>query len=268
MKQQVVESQKNFGVVQRINAELRNENDILRQQSANLTSGIRDQIVRSVEDQDLVQEIQKVSDPSSFSALNSILTRMNKLKIEVQNLRSQLSEQTRSTRNLERANYQLKKKSQKAVGESTTFRSKVSQLQSQNDFLLNQVEFSHKQLKKQADKKTRNLQNSAGSEQEESPLSQGNDSQILDEVCTILRVEDRDSLIASVKTIESAYQYLPFLQETVEKIFKVVIEGNIFETPINSYDVNYPYFECYEGCLLQIGFDRVNRKLVNELGRL
>lgn len=94
--------------MQKSNIELRNENQLLRQQTANITTDLRDQIVRTVDDQNLVREIQKIQDPQSFSALNSILATMNKLKIEIMSLKNQLQEEARASNNLLKTNEILK----------------------------------------------------------------------------------------------------------------------------------------------------------------
>ena len=54
-----------------------------------------------------------------------------------------------------------------------------------------------------------------------------------------MKIKEESKLLGSIKIIEEAYQLLPSLQRTVESTFKIVYEGNIFDTPLNSYDVLY-----------------------------
>lgn len=66
------------------------------------------------------------------------------------------------------------------------------------------------------------------------------------QICTILKIKDESKLVSSIKIIEQAYQLLPSLQSTVENIFKIVYDGNIFDTPLNSYDVDLTLARTYQ----------------------
>lgn len=60
--------------------------------------------------------------------------------------------------------------------------------------------------------------------------------EMVKEVCQVLKIPDKFSLVKSVKAIEQAYQYLPSLQSTTEELYKIVSKNNIFNTEISSYE--------------------------------
>jgi len=222
---------KNLTIVQNENSKLRNENGQLRQEIQNLTMNLNNRLINEVEDEDIAQEIDRVKDPSSFGALRAILTKMNRLKIELTNMRAQLVESTKRTKELEQKSDNYLTKNKNIAGEIVALKSKVSQLQSQNEFLLNEVEYSQRKVEKQKSQGEVLVARGAP------PQPDAYYSHLVRQICQILRIKEEETLIDSIKTIETAYQFLPSLQDTVETIFKIVVEGNIFETPINSYDV-------------------------------
>lgn len=183
-------------------------------------------------------EINKIRDPKSFGILRRVMTEMNKLQSQVERLEGEAAGERNKVSEIKQMGTSYKQKNRLISGEVKALRGKVDQLSTQNDFLLNELKYSQRKLKESVSRKGGN----GGSVQTAVVAGRGTEDgvyrELVEQICDILSIQDESTLLDSVKTIETAYQFLPSLQITVENIYKIVTEGNIFETPINSYDVS------------------------------
>jgi hypothetical protein len=234
LKQQNRELIKNTTIIQNDNSRLLEQNSALKRDFDQLSQKVKGQIYSDIDDEFVKREIEKIKDPSSYSALRSIVTRTNRLKAENLSLQKELHGESQRIMQAQKMGSSMQNKNRVITGEVKALRAKVDQLKTQNDFLLNELEFSQRKMKskRQAGAGPKAAQGADGVGGADSGYKK-----IVSDVCEILRIEDASNLVDSIKTIETAYQFLPSLQLTVENIFKIVTEGNIFDTPINSYDV-------------------------------
>ena len=205
------------------NTRLSHKNEELKTELTILTETLNQKFMKEINSEAIQNEIKRVKDPSSYSALRAILTKMNRMETDMRAMEAELAEEGHKLNHADRLKSTYKTKNKQILGEVQSLRAKVDQLKTQNDFLLNQLDYSERKA---------GIRNNLGAQ------GAGEYKAKIRQICDIFRIEDESMLLDSIKTIEVAYQFLPSLQVTVENVFKIVTEENIFDTPINSYNVS------------------------------
>lgn len=232
----IKELMSNLTIIQNENLNLNASNEKLKGEMEKFTLNMKSDFTREMNDHLITAEIRKVKDPSSFTALRSLMTKMNKMKLRISSLEAQLTNETKRAEVVQEKGNSIVTKNKEISSQVKALREAVDSLKTRNGFLLNELEHSQRKLRQY--QSHRGEKGSASNPVQED--SDGYYQRLVQEICSILSIETQENLINQIKTIENAYQFLPSLQSTVETIFKTVMADNIFDTPINSYDVLSP----------------------------
>jgi predicted nucleic acid-binding Zn-ribbon protein len=142
LNEQIEELQTCLQSFQKSNRGNENQIDDLRRENNHLKDSLIEKLAQDIDDELINREIRKVKDPSSFSALKAILSRIAKIQADADSAAQELQ-----------SVHQLKSKvteggaKQKELSlEIKSLRKKVEQLNTQNEFLLGELDFSRKKL--------------------------------------------------------------------------------------------------------------------------
>ena len=183
---------------------------------------LKQQIVGGIEStEELLAELDKVEDPFAIVLINRIINTYNKKEGSSKNsFKTRQHSGKDKDAGLYRALEDYQKRAKKLELENKALNEEIETFRTQNDFLVNQLDFAQKQL----EYKSRRSHNSASSQPDT----------IVAQICEIFGIRDQERILESVEKILVAYQYLPSLQNTIEKIYTIVTEKSCVQVECTS----------------------------------
>lgn len=137
---QIDDLQTSLASQQKIGRGVDNQVEELRRENGQLRDQILEKFTRELNDDALNREIGAIRDPTSFSAVKAILSRMSRQKDEINSLKQEIA----NAGNLQKSIADLSNKNKHKESEIKTLQVEVKKLMSQNEFLLREFEFVQK----------------------------------------------------------------------------------------------------------------------------
>lgn len=185
--------------IKRYNSTLEEEIDSLKQNNKILQNALKNKIRDKESNEEIMDNLEKINDPEAIVLINKLL---ENLKIK-ENNNSSYFHQKNDNKEIKKFNRKIKH----LEFEKKEYLQQLDTMKTQNDFLVNQLNFAQKKLTK-SNKKT-NVTDS---------------DEIVYKICEIFGITDERKIEKDLLKIKKAYEYLPSLQETVERIYTIITE--------------------------------------------
>ena len=183
--------------------------------------------------EELMQEIDQVEDAYALVVINKLLFGNDKKQdCENDNKKKVESERIQNLLDLENKKTIMKLSSIKTNNEQ-----EIQTLKSQNDFLLTQLEFAEKQLVAVGVKPDYNHENFESID-------------LKNALCDIFGFSADEDILEALHKIERGYQYVPVMQEILERVFLIITDNQFLPAMCNSKNQMIEILENWAGNLV------------------
>lgn len=183
--------------IKRYNNTLEEEIESLKKNNKILQTAVKNKIRDKESNEEIMDNLEKINDPEAIVLINKLLENLKR-------------KENNSSHSQKSNNKEIKKYTRKIKHlefEKKEYLQQLDTIKTQNDFLINQLNFAQKKLTK-SNKKT----------------NPTDPDELIYKICQIFGIKDENKLEKDLLKIKKAYQYLPSLQETVERIYTIITE--------------------------------------------